>query len=326
MKKEILLSGIKPTGNPHIGNYFGALKQWVDLQNKYKKVYIFIPDYHALISVQDKKKMEKNILNVAIDLLAVGIDPKKVVFYKQSDIPAHTELTWIFNCIVSVPTLMRAHAFKDSQAKNKDVSVGLFDYPILQTSDIVLYDAEIVPVGEDQKQHIEMAREIVRKFNNTFGKTFKEPRAFVKKEVSVILGNDGRKMSKSYKNELPLFVSEKETLKYMMSIPMDSKKISAKKNPEKYTLYKIFKLFANAEENKKMRKMFEEGGYGYGEIKIFAAEVVNKYLKDMRKKRKELEKNPEKVLKILKKGGAEAKKQANKKILEVRKKIGFEIY
>lgn len=326
MKKEILLSGVKPSGDPHIGNYFGALKQWVDMQDDYEKVYIFIPDYHALISVQDREVMKENIFNVAIDLLAIGIDPEKVVLYKQSDIPVHTELCWIFNCLTTMPQLMRGHAFKDSEAKSKEVSVGLFDYPVLQAADIALYDANVIPVGQDQVQHIEMAREIVRKFNNTFGETFVEPKEFVKKDVATVIGNDGQKMSKSYGNYLGLFASEEETEKYIKAVPMDSKDIDEKKNPDDYNLYKIAKLFVTDDQDIELRSMFENGGVGYGDIKKHVADLINNYLHGMRARRRELEKDPQAVLEILKKGGQEARRIAEEKMSEVRDKLGLDIY
>ena len=326
-EKKILLTGLKPSGRPHIGNYFGMMKPTIDLINSGEyHSFVFIPDYHALISVQNGEQMKQNILNVALDFLAIGLDPKKVIFYKQSDIPIHNELTWIFNCLTTMPSLMRAHAFKDAEAKNKDVSVGLFDYPILMAADILMYDTNIVPVGKDQIQHVEIAREIARKFNHTFGKTFVEPQEKVKEEVATVIGADGQKMSKSYNNHLPLFASPEKTEKYIMSIPMDSKGIDEIKNPDVYNLYKIFQLFATAEEDQKIRAMFENGGVGYAEIKKYVAKKINAYLAPMRARRKEWENKPEEVLRILKEGGEKAKKIAEKKMKGVREKIGFKIY
>jgi tryptophanyl-tRNA synthetase len=317
-----MLSGIKPTGEMHIGNYFGALKQWVDLQHEYD-TFIFIPDYHALISVQDKADMEQLIYNTALNLLALGIDPERVTLYKQSDIPAHTELCWIFNCLTTMPQLMRGHAFKDSEAKNKEVSVGLFDYPVLQAADIVLYDADIVPVGEDQRQHIEMAREIVRKFNNTFGETFIEPEEMIREDLGTIVGNDGQKMSKSYGNQLPLFASEKETIEYIKAIPMDSKSVEEFKNPDDYALYKIGALFCDETQDIELRAMFSEGGVGYGEIKQHVAGIVNDYLREIRTRRAELAENPDYIYQVLEQGAEKARPMALSKITEVRNKIGF---
>lgn len=324
-KKQVLLSGVKPTGRPHIGNYFGAMKQFVDLQNDFSKVYIFIADIHALNFIQNKKEMEQKILDLTLDYLAIGLNPKKVILFKQSDILEHTQLGWFFNTIVSTPFLMRAHSFKDAKAKGKlnKFSVGDFVYPNLMAADILLYSPDVVPIGKDQKQHLEFARDYAEKFNRIFGKTFKIPEGIIPKNVAVVIGSDGRKMSKSYNNHLPLFANEDETKKYIMSIPMDSKGIGEKKNPDNYNLYKIFKLFATKDENKKIREMFEKGGIGYEEIKVIIAQKINDYLRPIREKRIILAKNPKKALRILKMGGKKAQKQAKKKMKEVRKKIGF---
>ena len=326
MKKQTLLSGIQPTGAPHIGNYFGMMKQMVNSQDEYIN-YTFIVDYHALTTVKDAQTLADNTYNVVLDFLAMGLDPEKVTLFKQSDVPEHTELAWILNTITPMPMLMNAHAFKDAQeAKKKEITAGLLTYPILQAADIILYDVNMVPVGKDQEQHIEMAREIARKFNNLYGETFVEPKAIIKKEVAVVPGIDGEKMSKSYGNTVPLFATVEETAKIIMSVPMDSKEIEEKKNPDDYNLYKIFKLFATEEQDKEVRAMFEEGGVGYGDIKKYVSETINDYLQEMRAKRTELAKDPEAVLKILKEGGKKAKKVAEAKMLEVRKKVGLEIY
>src|SRR3990167_4259767 len=191
--KKILLSGVKPTGRPHIGNYFGAMKQFVELQNEYE-THIFIADLHALTSVQNREELEENTLGVLLDYMAIGLDPKNVTLYKQSDVPQVAELAWIFNCLTTMPYLMRAHAFKDAEAKNKEINVGLFDYPILMAADILIQDADVVPVGQDQKQHVEYARDTAQKFNNIFGEVFKLPEAMILEGMATVLGTDGRKM------------------------------------------------------------------------------------------------------------------------------------
>jgi len=219
--KKILLSGVKPTGRPHIGNYFGAMKQFVDLQNEYNG-YAIIVDYHALHSLRNSKEMNENIKAVLLDYLAIGLNPKKVVLFKQSDISEHTELAWIFDTIITMPYLMRAHVFKDAEAKNKEIDVGTFNYPVLMAADILLYGPDIVPVGADQKQHVEIARDIAEKFNYIYGDTFKLPEVMIKKEVAVVPGTDGRKMSKSYNNTIPLFAESEEIKKCVMSIVTDS--------------------------------------------------------------------------------------------------------
>ncbi|TSD02821.1 MAG: tryptophanyl-tRNA synthetase [Parcubacteria group bacterium Athens0714_16] len=183
--KKILLSGVKPSGKPHIGNYFGAMKQFVTLQNEYDS-YIFIADLHALTTVQNKEQMSNYIYDVAVDYLAIGLNPENITLYKQSDVPQVSELAWIFNCITTMPFLMRAHAFKDAEAKNKEINVGVFDYPILMAADILLPEADVVPVGDDQKQHVEIARDIAQKFNNIFGETFKLPEPMIFENVGTI--------------------------------------------------------------------------------------------------------------------------------------------
>lgn len=249
--KKILLSGIKSTGRPHIGNYFGAMKQYVDLQNKGYESRIFIADLHSLTSVQDGEKLSQSTLDLAIDYLAIGIDPNLVTIYKQSDVPELMELNWIFNCITTMPYLMRAHAFKDAEAKNKEINVGVFDYPLLMAADILIHNAEIVPVGKDQKQHVEIARDTAEKFNRIFCKTdkaeglpdesdakdstkgsengdvvsegiFKLPEAYIISDVETVPGIDGQKMSKSYNNHIPLFSEDEDIRKLVMSIVTDS--------------------------------------------------------------------------------------------------------
>ena len=221
MSKKVYLSGIQPSGRPHIGNYFGMMRQLLQDQDKYE-VYVLIVDYHAMKSVQDPKEMTDNIIGVVLDYLALGLDPEKTIFFKQSDVPEHTELCWIFDTITSMPYLMRAHAFKDAAAKNQEIDVGTFNYPVLMAADILLYDPDVVPVGQDQKQHIEIARDIAEKFNRLFGETFKLPDAMIMKEVAVVPGTDGRKMSKSYGNTIPLFATYEEIKKCVMGIVTDS--------------------------------------------------------------------------------------------------------
>ena len=209
MVKKVLLSGIQPSGKPHIGNYFGMIRQLLGQQDEFE-VYALIVDYHAMKSVKNPEEMRQNTINIVLDYLALGLDPKKVTFFKQSDVSEHTELCWIFDTITTMPYLMRAHAFKDAAAKNKEIDVGTFNYPMLMAADILLYDADIVPVGADQKQHIEIARDTAEKFNRIFGETFKIPEAMILKDVAVVPGTDGRKMSKSYNNTIPLFAEYDE--------------------------------------------------------------------------------------------------------------------
>jgi len=320
--KKILLSGLKPTGRPHIGNYFGMMKQMVDLQDEYES-FPFIPDYHALTSVQSAEEMRRDIANVVIDFLAIGLDPEKVTLFKQSDVPQVTELAWIFNCITSMPYLMRAHAFKDAEAKNKEINVGVFDYPILMAADILIQDADVVPVGKDQKQHVEMTRDIAQKFNSIFGETFKLPEVKVIETVEVILGTDGQKMSKSYKNTIELFAEDVDIVKAVMSIPTDSREINEPKNPEECHIFALHKLFAGKEQLFEIKDRYEKGGMGYKESKDILIENVKKFITPLREKRKEFANNRGLVLEILKKGGLVAHRRAEEKMKEVREKIGI---
>ncbi len=323
--KKILLSGVQPTGRVHIGNYFGAMKQFVDLQNEYD-CHIFIADYHAITTVQDKEKLTQGILDVALDYLAIGLDPKKVTLFKQSDIPQVAELAWIFNCITTVPYLMRAHAFKDAEAKNKEINVGLFDYPILMASDILIADADVVPVGQDQKQHVEYARDTAQKFNRIFGNTFKIPESFILASVETVPGTDGRKMSKSYGNVIPLFASDEEIKKAVMSIPTDSKGVAEAKNPDESILFSIHKLFLDGDALKNLRAKYENGGMGYKEAKELLIKNISDFIRPMREKREMLAKDIDTVLDILKTGGEHARTRVEKKMKEVREKVGVEIY
>ncbi len=316
MSKKVLLSGIQPSGRPHIGNYFGAMKQFVDLQDEYES-YIFIADYHALHTLRDPKMMNQNIKDVLLDYLAIGLDPKKVTIYKQSDISEHTELAWIFDTLVTMPYLMRAHAFKDAEAKNKEISVGTFNYPVLQSADILLYDVDIVPVGADQKQHIEIARDIALKFNNQYGEVFKLPESLIMENVAIVPGTDGQKMSKSYGNIIPLFGSEEEIKKSVMGIVTDS----GEGIPE--NVYNIHKLFRTEEE---LNKIYEENKGKYKILKDLLLEDIEKLVKPMREKRAYWEEHMDEALAILKKGGEKMKQKASIKMSLVRQKLGVNVY
>src|SRR3989344_3535073 len=316
MSKKVMLSGIQPSGRPHIGNYFGMMKQLLGMQEEYD-VYALIVDYHALKSVQSSKEMKENIVGVVLDYLALGLDPNKVTFFKQSDVSEHAELAWIFDTITTMPYLMRAHAFKDAEAKNKEIDIGTFNYPMLMAADILLYGPDIVPVGADQKQHIEIARDTAEKFNHIFGETFKIPESMIMKDVAVVPGTDGRKMSKSYGNTIPLFAEYEEIKKAVMSIVTDSDG----KFPE--NVFAIHTLFRPYEE---INKIYEEHPREYKFLKELLVEDLEKFIAPMREKRKEFAKDIPKALAILKAGGEKAKKVASKKMAEVREKIGVSIY
>ena len=314
--KKIFFSGVQPSGKPHIGNYFGAMKQFMDLQNEHDG-YVFIADYHALHSLRNPEEMNKNIISVLLDYLAIGLDPKKVTFFKQSDISEHTELCWIFDTITTMPYLMRAHIFKDAQVKNKEIDVGTFNYPVLMAADILLYGSDLVPVGADQKQHVEIARDIAEKFNHIYGETFKLPVAMILKDVAVVPGTDGRKMSKSYDNTIPLFAEYEEIKKAVMSIVTDSGEGIPK------NVYAIHNLLRPASE---LLPLYESKAGKYKELKELLIEDLEKFIAPLREKRKEFSRDIPKALAILKAGGEKAKKVASLKMDEVRKKVGVKVY
>jgi len=323
MKKK-LLSGIQPSGTIHIGNYFGAIKQFVDLQNDYDS-FVFIADFHAITTIQNKEELSKNILNVALDYLACGLDPEKVCLFKQSDITEVTELAWYFNCITTMPYLERATAYKDANLKAKEVNVGLFDYPILMAADILIQDADVVPVGQDQKQHVEYARDIAQKFNNTYGETFKLPEPLILKNVAIVPGVDGRKMSKSYKNTIPLFGTDEEIKKAVMKIVTDSKNPEDVKDPDTCNIFALHKLFLKDNDLKTLRDRYTNGGLSYKESKEMLLKEILDMTKPMRDKRELYAKDLDKVRTILTNGASKAKVQVLEKMKIIRDKVGVNI-
>ena len=310
------MSGVKPTGRPHIGNYFGAMKQFVGLQGLYRPL-IFIADLHALTSVQNKKELEENTVGVLLDYIAIGLDPKEVTIYKQSDVPQVTELAWIFNCLTTVPYLMRAHAYKDAIANGKEPSVGLFDYPLLMAADILIQDADAVPVGQDQKQHVEIARDTAEKFNRIFGETFKLPEPLILENVATVPGIDGRKMSKSYGNTIELFATDEEITRAVMSIVTDS---SGEKPENVYAIHSLVR------DKKFLDKFYEEKKGQYKELKEVLIEDMKKLITPMREKRQALEKDKKAVLEVLREGGKVAREQAEEKMEKVRELVGLKLY
>jgi len=313
--KPVLLSGVKPTGDLHIGNYFGAMRQLVELSTSGKyKSFIFVADYHALNTMQDAEEMRRRTRELVMAYIAVGLDPKEVVFFKQSEVPAHTELTWIFDAITTMPYLMRAHAFKDAEAKNKEINVGTFNYPMLMAADILLYDTAVVPVGADQKQHIEYARDTAEKFNRTF-KTdvFKLPEAYIMPDVAVVPGTDGQKMSKSYGNVIPLFASRDELAKCVMSIVTDS----SGEYPE--NVYAIHKLVRDAKE---LEDIYKEHQGNYKMLKEMLIEDLDRYFAPIRAKYEELNNDSGIVEEVLERGKHEARAVSEAKMEAVRNAIG----
>lgn len=323
-KKKILLSGVKPTGRPHIGNYFGAMRQFVDLQQEYQS-YIMIADYHALTTMRDPEGLRESIVNVAIDYLAIGLDPEQCTIFKQSDVPEHTELTWIFNCVMTVPYLMRSHAYKDALAKNKEIGVGTFDYPMLMAADILFYSPDVVPVGADQKQHVEFARDAAEKFNNLYGNTFKIPEPLISPDVGVVPGTDGQKMSKSYGNIIGLFAERTEIEKAVMKIPTDSRSIQESKDANT-PLYQLHKIVSDKETFARIAHAYKNGGIGYQEIKETLIESMDRFIAPLRKKRSALAEERKHVLEVLRKGGEQARAIAGPKMQDIRQKVGVAVY
>src|SRR6266513_2648872 len=258
----IILSGIQPSGVLHIGNYFGMMQQAIALQAQGEAFY-FIADYHALTSLRDPKALRENSRRVALDFLACGLDPEKAALFRQSDVPQTTELAWILSTVAPMVLLERAHSYKDKLARGLAPMVGLFNYPVLMAADILIYDSDVVPVGKDQKQHIEITRDLAGKMNEQFGQIFKLPEARINSETQVVPGLDGQKMSKSYGNNIDIFGDGKETRKRVMSIVTDSTPVEAPKDPERSTILQLYSLFASKNEMQNMRKRFQKGGTGY---------------------------------------------------------------
>lgn len=320
---KTILSGIQPSGRPHLGNYLGAMRQHIAMQKDHQ-CYLFLADLHALTTVKDPELMRSNTLELAKSYLALGLDPEKTTFFKHSDVPEHTELCWILNCIVKIPFLERAHAWKDAQAKQKkEISVGLFNYPVLQAADILLYQPDLVPVGKDQKQHIEMTRDIAQTFNQTFGQTFKLPEPDIKEEVAVVPGTDGEKMSKSYGNTIDIFAPEKELKKQVMSIVTDSTPIEEAKNPDNCHVFSLYKLIAQPQEIAEMKENYQQGGYGYGHAKTALLQKLLEHFGEARARFEELGEKPEQIKEIIHEGSKKAKVKASETLRAVKEKVGY---
>lgn len=313
--KPVLVSGVKPTGDLHIGNYFGAMRQFVELTKTGRyRPFIFIADYHALNTMQDAEEMRRRTRELAMAYLAIGLDPDSVVLFKQSDVPTHTELCWIFDTITTMPYLMRAHAYKDAEAKNKEITVGTFNYPMLMAADILLYDAAIVPVGIDQKQHIEYARDTAEKFNRIFKtELFTLPEPHIIPGVAVVPGTDGQKMSKSYGNVIPLFASRDELTKCVMGIVTNS----SGERPE--NVYRIHQLIRNEAD---LDPAYEEHRGNYKALKEMLIADLDQYFAPMREKYEALKNDPSVVDAILEKGKREARAVSEAKMEQVRAAIG----
>ncbi|MFC1512029.1 tryptophan--tRNA ligase [Candidatus Latescibacterota bacterium] len=316
-----ILSGIQPSGSLHIGNFFGMMQKMIHYQED-NELFAFIANLHAQTSVFDGRALAQGTMEAATNFLALGLDPHKAVFWVQSDVPEVVELTWYLSNITPVGLLERAHSYKDKVAKGVAPNGGLFFYPVLMAADILLFQSDRVPVGKDQKQHLEMARDIAIKFNNTFGDTFVVPEADIDEDVAVIPGVDGQKMSKSYGNTIDIF-SEKDVLKKrVMSIVTDSTPMEAPKNPDRCTVFALYKLFATPEETADMADRYRRGGYGYGEAKRELLEIMWGYFAPYRERHAELMNNQTAVRTILQEGAEKARFHADRTLRKVRKKVG----
>jgi len=318
-----ILSGIKPSGKLHIGNYFGMMRPALELAQKGEAFY-FIADYHALTTVGDPEELRSNSLDIALDFLACGLDPSKTVFYRQSDVPEVTELTSILLNLTPVPMLENAHAYKDAIAQGHKPNGGLFTYPVLMAADILIVQGERVPVGKDQKQHLEIARDIAGAFNRQYGEVFVVPEADIQPDVATLPGIDGRKMSKSYNNTIEIFGDEKSTRKKVMSVVTDSQPVEAPKTDlDKNVPLQLYKLVAGPDKAGELEAKLAAGGFGYGDAKKELLATLTDYFAPFRKKREELVKNLDYVHETLRKGAERANVVANETMERVRKAVGL---
>ena len=317
-----ILTGIQPSGIPHIGNFFGAIRQVLELQ-KMGESFVFIADLHSLTTSPKAEDLRERVKRLAVDFLACGLDPETSVFYKQSDVPEVVELMWYLSNVTGVGLLERAHSYKDKIAKGFSPNTGLFTYPVLMAADILLYQAQLVPVGKDQKQHLEITRDVAIRFNQTYGDVFTIPDGYIPDNVAVIPGLDGQKMSKSYNNTIEIFGEEKPLRKKFMSIKTDSKGMEEPKDPDTCNVFQLYKLFATPEQQEEMRARYIAGNYGYGHAKQALFEAYMDYFAPMRKRREELLANMDYVDAILKKGAERAREEAMKTLTKVRELVGI---
>jgi tryptophanyl-tRNA synthetase len=317
-----ILSGIQPSGVLHIGNYFGMMRPAIALQAEGEALY-FIADYHALTSLRDPQALRENIRRVALDFLACGLDPERATLFRHSDVPQVTELAWILSTVAPMGLFERAHSYKDKLARGMAATVGLFNYPVLMAADILIYDSDIVPVGKDQKQHIEMTRDLAVKMNETFGQIFKLPEARIQAATETVPGVDGQKMSKSYGNNIDIFGDEKETRKRVMSIVTDSMPVDAPKDAANSTIFKLYSLVASKDEIAGMREQFVKGGTGYGDFKKQLFEKLWEYFAPMRKRRQEILNDKSYIDDVLTRGARRANEIADKVMTCVRERVGL---
>ncbi len=319
-----VVSGIQPSGQLHLGNYLGAIRQYLKLQDKGHHCFYFIANYHAMTSLQNKEQLEQITMHVAMAYLALGIDPDRSVFFVQSDVPEVTELCWMLNTVCPVTLMQKATTYKDKIARGLGANMGLFDYPVLQAADITIYDADMVPVGQDQKQHIEITRDLAVKFNQTYGAdVLVPPEPYIVSEVAVVPGLDGQKMSKSYNNTIEIFQTAKQTKKRCGKIVTDSTALEDPKDPETCNVFTLLRLLTDDDEVAEIAAGYRAGGYGYGHAKNRLAELVNELFGEARQKYVELEKDPDTVRDILREGGRKARDVAKTTMERVRAAAGI---
>ncbi len=317
-----ILSGIQPSGTLHIANYFAMMKPMIEYQYEHE-LFCFIVNYHAMTSMTDGEELRKNTIDAALDFLALGLDPEKCYFWVQSDIPEVAELTWILSCHTSLGLLERSHSYKDKVAKGLVPNAGLYTYPVLMAADILLYKAEIIPVGRDQKQHIEITRDIAERFNSTFGEILVLPEPRISEDIAVIPGTDGQKMSKSYGNTIEIFEDEKTLKKKVMRIVTDSTPVEDPKDPETCSVFTLYRLFADTGMAEKMRERYRAGGMGYGEVKKELLRLMLDYFRPYKERREELKKDIGEVYNILKKGADKTREIARETLDEIKTAVGL---
>ena len=318
-----ILTGIQSTGTPHLGNILGAIIPAIELSKKNNESFLFIADLHSLTQIKDPKELKENTYSTAATWLAFGLNPQKTIFYKQSDIPITTELAWILSSYFPYQRLTLAHSFKDKSNDLKNVNAALFTYPMLMAADILLYDANYVPVGKDQIQHLEITRNVASKFNNLHGETLIIPEAITDENTKLIIGTDGQKMSKSKNNIINIFLSDKQLKKQIMSIKTDSLPIESIKNPNTCNVFKLYSLIGNEAQVKQMKENYEKGGYGYGEAKSQLFNLVLETYSKQRNTYNYLMDNRSEIDQILKEGSIRAKKIADQVIKRVKSKLGI---
>ncbi len=318
-----ILTGIQPSGQIHLGNYFGAIQNVLNMQAQGHEVFLFLADFHALTTVRDPEALRQGTMSAALDFLACGVDPEKTVFWRQSDVPEVQELAWLLSILTPMGLLERCHSYKDKLAHGKEATHGLFAYPVLMAADILLYQADLVPVGKDQKQPLEVTRDLAGKFNQAYGEIFKMPDPYIPDSGAIVPGTDGQKMSKSYGNVIPLFDTPKKIKTAIMSIVTDSTPLEAPKDPETCNVYNIYKLLATPEQLEEMAKNLRAGGYGYGDAKKALLAAYHDKFDACSAKREELSRNLDYVNAILKAGAEKAREIALPTLEAARKAVGL---